>query len=185
MKVTKEVNQSGRIAYKCSCCGMELGSLPLTFGSGYPEYYFTIPEIERERRVEITDSLCVVDDEYFFIRGRLTIPIVDCEEDLIFNVWASLSKENFIRTNELWNEADRVNEPPYFGWLQTYVPTYGNTLNIKTQVITQDVGFIPKVIVTEENHPLALAQIKGIPLEKALSIVTEIIPDLHQETKRE
>jgi len=164
---------------------MELGSLPLTFGSDYPEYYFTIPEAERESRVEKTESLCVVDQEHFFIRGRLTIPIIDYEEDLIFNVWTSLSEKNFIRTNELWYDVDRVNEPSYFGWLQTYVPTYGNTLNIKTEVITQEVGIIPRVVVTEENHPIALDQTNGITLEKALAIVTEIIPDLHQETNKE
>ncbi len=164
---------------------MELGSLPLTFGSDYPEYYFTIPEEERETRVEETKSLYVVDEEYFFIRGRLTIPIIDYEEDLIFDVWTTLSEKNFIRTNELWNDKDRVNELPYFGWLQTYIPTYGNTLNIKTEVITQEVGVIPKVVVIEENHPLALDQTNGITLEKALSIVTEIIPDLHQETNKE
>ncbi|WP_299700777.1 DUF2199 domain-containing protein [uncultured Pontibacter sp.] len=185
MKVTKEINQSGQLTYNCSCCGMELSSLPLTFGSDYPEYYFTVPEEERERRVEKTESLCVVDEEHFFVRGRLTIPINDYEEDLIFNVWTSLSEENFIRTNELWNDADRVNEPPYFGWLQTYVPTYDDTLNIKTEVITQEVGIIPRVVVTEENSPLALDQANGITLEKALSIVTEIIPDLHQETNKE
>ncbi|WP_076672076.1 DUF2199 domain-containing protein [Pontibacter indicus] len=185
MKVTKVINQSGQITYKCACCGMELGNLPLTFGSDYPEYYFTIPEEERETRIEETKSLCVVDEEYFFIRGRLTIPIIDYEEDLIFDVWTTLSEKNFIRTNELWNDTDRVNEPPYFGWLQTYVPTYGNTLNIKTKVITQEVGVIPKVVVIEEDHSLALDQTNGITLEKVLAIITEIIPDLHQETNKE
>ena len=164
---------------------MDLGSLPLTFGSDYPEYYFTVPEAEREKRIEETQSLCVVDEEHFFIRGRLTIPINDYEEDLIFNVWTTLSEKNFIRTNKLWNEADRVNEPPYFGWLQTYVPMYGSTLNIKTEVITQEVGVIPKVVVIEENHPLTLDQTNGITLEKALAIVNEIIPDLHHKTNKE
>lgn len=26
---------------------------------------------------------------------------------------------------DLWEEPNRINEEPYFGWLQTKVPTYG------------------------------------------------------------
>lgn len=181
MKVTKEINKAGQISYRCSCCGNEYENLPLTFGTEYPAYYYTVPEEERESRVEKTESLCVIDEEHFFVRGRLTIPIIDHEEDFIFNVWTTLSEENFIRTNELWNDVDRVNELPYFGWLQTYVPTYGDTLNLKTNVITQEVGVIPKIEVIEENNQLAVDQKNGITLNRALEIAIGIIPDMHQD----
>lgn len=168
--------------YQCTCCGKEYDELPLCFGSEFPHYYFTVPPEEREKRIEKTESLCVIDGEHFFHRGRLTIPINDHEEDLIFNVWTTISRDNFIKRNELWNSANRMKEEPYFGWLQTSVPTYGNTLNIKTIAIENEVGLIPAIVVIEEGHALKTDQENGISFEKALAIAGSILTEDHKKT---
>lgn len=152
--------------YKCSCCGQEYEEIPLCFGSDYPDYYFSVPPDEREKRIELTESLCVVDEEHFFHRCRLTIPINDYKEDFIWNVWTSISKDNFIKRNDLWTNPNRINEPPYFGWLQTIIPTYGETLNIKTMAYEQPAGLIPKLEIIEENHMLYIDQKNGIICKK-------------------
>lgn len=75
--------------------------MPLCFGGEFPDYYFEVPPEEREERIEITESLCVVDKEHFFHRGRIIIPILDYHQSLIFNVLTSISEENFKKRNEL------------------------------------------------------------------------------------
>jgi hypothetical protein len=140
---------------------------------------FSIPQEERDKRVELTESLCVVDEEHFFHRGRMIIPINDYKEDLIWNVWTSISKENFIKRNDSWNDPDRVKEGPYFGWLQTTIPTYPAILNIKTMAYEQEVGYIPEIKSIEENHPLTFDQENGIALQKVLGIVDIILRGLH------
>ena len=165
--------------YHCSCCGLEYDVLPLTFGNDFPDYYFSVPPEEREKRIEKQESLCVVDDEHFFHRGRLTIPINGYNQDLIFNVWTSISRDNFIKRNELWNDAERVNEEPYFGWLQTAIPTYGNTINLKTLAIENAVGLIPTIKIIEEGHPLTVDQETGITFDKAMEIVGAILTSGH------
>src|SRR6187402_2897978 len=141
------------IKYICNCCGTTYDEIPLCFGNDYPDYYFSVPVEERVTRVELTESLCVIDD-HFFHRGRLIIPIIDFHEDLIFNVWTSISRENFELRNDHWNDPARINQPPYFGWLQTFVGTYHDTLNIKTMAHEAEVGYIPTIEVIEENHQL-------------------------------
>jgi hypothetical protein len=168
--------------YQCSCCGQEYNELPLTFGTEVPDYYYSVPPDEREKRIEIEESLCVVDGEHFFHRGRLTIPINDNDQDLIFNVWTSISEDNFIKRDQLWNNPDRVKEEPYFGWLQTIVPTYGDTLNIKTIAIENDAGLIPTIKVIEEGHQLKADQENGISFEQALEIVGNILIGEHRTT---
>jgi len=153
--------------------------LPLTFGNDFPDYYFSIPVEERETRIEIKESLCVVDGKHFFHRGRLTIPILDHDQNLVFNVWTSISEGNFIKRNDLWNNPERVNEEPYFGWLQTTIPTYGDTLNLKTIAIESEVGVIPTIKMIEEGHPLTFDQEKGIVFEKALQVVGVILTSGH------
>lgn len=167
--------------YKCSCCGQEYDEIPLCFGPDYPDYYFSIPPDEREKRVELIESLCVVDEDHFFHRCRLNIPIIDHNEDFIWNVWTSISKENFIKRNDLWTNPDRINEPPYFGWLQTIIPTYGETLNIKTLAFEQTAGLIPKLEIIEENHMLYVHQKHGMTLQKAFSILDDIMKVEHRK----
>ena len=172
--------KSHKIIYKCSCCGQEYDEVPLCFGAELPDYYFSVPPGERAERIELKESLCVVDKKHFFHRGRLTIPIIDNSANLLFDVWTSISEDNFGNRMYFWNKPERINEGPYFGWLQSIVPTYGDTLNIKTIAIEQEVGLIPEIKVTEENHRLKFDQENGITYKKALEIVDKILREQHQ-----
>lgn len=173
---------SDKPSYTCSCCGQVYDVLPLCFGSEYPHYYLSVPSEQREKRIELNESLCVVDEEHFFHRGRLTIPIKDHSENLVFNVWASISADNFNKRMDLWEDPNRVMEEPYFGWLQTMVPTYGDTINIKTIAFEQAPGLIPEIKSTEEGHCLTIDQENGITYKRATEIVDEILRQLHNAT---
>jgi hypothetical protein len=179
MKLLKDSTKS---TYTCSCCGRVYEELPLCFGSDYPDYYFSVPPDERERRIELNENLCVVDEHHFFHRGRLTIPVTDHNENLIFHVWTSISADNFAKRMDLWEDPNRAKEEPYFGWLQTTVPTYGDTLNIKTIATEQGVGVVPEIKSFEEGHRLTIDQKNGITYERAVEIVDEIISQQHNVT---
>lgn len=77
-------------------------------------------------------------------------------------------------------EPAKVENDPYFGWLQTRVPTYGNTLNIKTVAREEAVGVIPSIEVIEEGHPLTIDQQNGISFETAIKKVEAILWNLHE-----
>jgi hypothetical protein len=175
--IEEQIN--GKIIYKCPCCGTIYEELPLCFGCDKPDYYWNIPENERESRIELTESLCVIDD-HFFHRGSLIIPIIDYDNDLVFNIWTTISEENFRKRNELWRKAKRIKEQPYFGWLQSHIPTYENTINIKTRAFEQKVGYIPEIEVLEDSHPLTIDQTNGITLERAKEIVGTILQQEHK-----
>ena len=171
--------KSNKQGFKCECCGMEYNEIPLCFGSDFPDFYFSIPPVERAQRIELQESLCVIDRKHFFHRGRLSIPIIDYEEDLIFNVWASISEDNFRLRMDLWEDPVRTNQEPYFGWLQTQVPTYSDTLNKKTIAVENEPGLIPSIKMIEKNHNLSYDQENGIKFSKAKSIVSQILKEHH------
>ncbi|MBK7880190.1 MAG: DUF2199 domain-containing protein [Saprospiraceae bacterium] len=123
--------------------------------------------------------MCGGFEQHFFHRGRLTIPITDHTENLIFNVWTSISADNFGKRMDLWEDPNRTKEEPYFGWLQTTVPTYGDTLNIKTIAIEQEVGVIPEIKSIEEGHRLTIDQKTELHTKRAVEIVDEIIRRQH------
>jgi len=171
-RTTLRLNMKG---FTCSKCGKYHDDMPMCFGADYPDCYWSIPPQERADRVEMNQDLCVVDGEHFFIRARIEIPVIDNEEPFCWNVWTTLSEANFVRANAVWNDPQRIKEPPYFGWLQTALPGYLTTLNIKTLVHTQAVGTIPLVEVIEENHPLTIDQQKGITIQRVIEMVEMIL----------
>lgn len=166
------VSHFGMQGYQCSTCGEFHSGLRFSYGSPAPASYFDIPEAEREARVLLSSDQCVIDEEHFFILGRLEIPVLDHEEDTFsWNVWVSLSKESFERTAELWETPGREKEPAYFGWLSTSLPCYDvDTFLLKTNVHTRPVGERPFVELEPTNHPLAIEQRHGIDLKRVQEI---------------
>lgn len=99
---------------------------------------------------------------------------MDSEND--FESVVSLSKANFARATELWTSPERVQEPPYFGWLSSEVPTYEpTTLNLKTKLHSQPVGVRPIAELEPTDHPLAVEQRIGITLARVQAIAEQLL----------
>lgn len=177
MKLRK-IKKEGKEIFICDCCQKEYDQIPFCFGAGYPAPYFTIPDHEKEARIELEKSLCIIDEKFFFHQGQLEIPIIDYSENLIFNVWVSISEENFEKRMDSWNDHNRVNNEPYFGWLQTMIPTYDNTINLETFAVEQELDSIPKIQITGD-HLLKQDQNEGIKFEKAMNIISSILDTEH------
>lgn len=146
----------------CSCCGEYHDSLPLSYAIDAPIYWFGIPEKERRKRCKLTSDLCAIDEKHFFIRGCLEIPIKNGQELFDWNVWVSLSKENYDLTNKLWKTRGREKSEPMFGWLSTRLPYEPDTINLKTLIHIRPVGIRLFIEVEPTDHPLAVEQREGI-----------------------
>lgn len=138
-----------------------------------PGYVGSIPKNEREARVKLDADLCSVDNEHFFIRVLLLLPILNSEEALGFGVWVSQKKENF----ESYIDNYDTNEiGPFFGWLSNEF-NYGGkpTSNLKTMAYFQGNGQRPIIELDESDHPLYLAQKNGISMDEAWKIVHDYL----------
>jgi len=169
--------------YVCSICGQYHQGLPLKYGNPAPALFYTIPEKERGKRVLISSDQCEIrgkklfDEKAFFIAGNIDIPIIGTEDKFQWTVWVSLSKKNYQRAIELWNQAGREKEPPYFGWLSTLLPLslYPDTLNLKTNLHTQPVGIRPFIELEPTDHPLSVEQRNGISWERVQEIAELVL----------
>jgi len=160
--------------YTCRTCGDFHTDLPLCYGAEAPLYWETIPETERSQRGELSSDQCVIDNQHYFILGRLEIPIHDNPDPFCWLVWVSLSEPNFRRASELWNAAGRESEPPYFGWLSTQLSPYPDTVNLKLNVHTRPVGERPFIELEPTDHPLAVEQRNGITMQRVREIAESI-----------
>ena len=137
----------------------------------------TLSAQERVQRGELGSDQCIIDNDHFFVRGLVEIPVVDDDGPFAWGVWVSLSKASFDRTSELWNKPSRVDEPPYFGWLSNSLPGYPETLNLKTAVYSRAVGVRTLIELEQTAHPLAVEQQRGITAER----IREIAEKMHHQ----
>ena len=161
--------------WKCRCCNEWHDELPLHYGAPAPALWYTLPDAEREERALLSSDLCLIDEEDGFIVGNLEIPIIGSEELFSWDVWVSLSLANFKRAYQLWDQHGRESEPPYFGWLSTSLPSYPQTLHLKTLVHSREVGRRPRIELEPTDHPLAVEQQQGISWERVQEIAELVL----------
>jgi hypothetical protein len=160
--------------WACKICGIEHDDLPPCFGIEAP-WRALVPEEDFSERVELTNDQCIVDRQSFFIRGHIEIPIHGHHETLAFSVWSSLSETSFAHMTSRWNDQDRANDPPYFGWLCSPISVYPNALHLKLSVKSRAPGWCPLYTVEDSQHALAADQRTGISIDRWHQLVHEIL----------
>jgi hypothetical protein len=151
------------VSWACSVCGEVHEGLPLDWAYDRPWYW----EGPRADGDELSDDLCVWTDDggdrSYFVRGVLPIPVRDTGEVFAYGVWSSLSERSYQRLLERWDDEQREEEPPYFGYLSNSLPGYPETLSLQLGVITRSVQLRPSfVLLPDRSHPLIDEQWQGI-----------------------
>ncbi|MFF2754441.1 DUF2199 domain-containing protein [Psychrobacillus sp. NPDC058041] len=158
--------------YTCNCCGEYHEELPTSYGSPAPVYYYDVAPEELNDRFELDDDLCIMDNEHFFIRGCIEIPITSTAEHLIWGAWVSLSEANFNKTNAHWDKQELLE--PMIGWLSTDLPCYPDTVNLKAMVHFRPNGIRPYIELEPTDHPLAVEYRIGVTIERVQEIASEL-----------
>ncbi|GBD50758.1 DUF2199 domain-containing protein [Methylopila sp. Yamaguchi] len=160
--------------WACACCGEAHDELPTCWGS--PSPFDLLPEGERERRAIFNRDTGILDDNTFFVRGGIYIPIHGMDEPLAWDVWVSLSEESWNAMAETWDDPDRHETTgPFFGWLQSSLPYAEETRGLKTRVHIQPPGQIPWIEVEPTAHPLAVEQEFGVTVERVAEIAARFL----------
>jgi hypothetical protein len=109
------------------------------------------------------------------VRGCIEIPVRGETDPFIWRVWVSLSEHSFQQFREYYDAPKRAHIGPFFGWLNAALKPYSDTLNLKTRVHLRDDGLRPFIELEPTDHPLAIEQRKGITIERAADLYTQMI----------
>lgn len=161
--------------FYCSYCGLYHKNIPMAYGADAPYQYYLIPEEERTRRCELNDDQCIIDEQLYFVRGQIILEVDDNPDHFFWNVWVSVSKEYFDRMSDLWEDENRILEPPYQSSIATQLDIYPSTLDLPAAVITRDVGIVPKVVLADCDHPLYLEQENGINMKRVGEFASKLL----------
>ena len=165
--------------FKCATCGKIHQKLPRSFAADFPDMYANMKREEKDVRAIIGSDQCVVDQQWFFIRGCLEIPVVDSTEPFIWGLWASVREHVFDEISESWEEEGRESiRGPFKGRLANSLSLYAETLNVKVRIVIQALATRPLFVVEQPEHPLAIEQQNGISQERARETASLL---LHQE----
>ncbi|MFG3615775.1 DUF2199 domain-containing protein [Nocardia sp. NPDC047654] len=123
----------GRLEVLLSSCAELHDGPPLNYGTLAPVYWNA--DFADQQGSVLGEEQCVIAGEHFFVRARLVLPITDTDGEFDWGVWVSLSEASFHRMSAVWDNPERVEEPPYFGWLSTALPLYEpTTVNLETKL---------------------------------------------------
>jgi hypothetical protein len=171
--------------WKCGSCDEWHSGPCLDFSYDAPYYwspenksasarYKLLPSGSKNRRKTFLDEdYCAINDDDFFVRGIIHLPIIGAAETFRWGVWGSLSRKNFEALLKKHADSKRSELPPMFCWLSTQIPEYPETLNLKMYAHIQAPGFCPHFRLEQTDHPLSREYHEGISAERVREIMTE------------
>jgi hypothetical protein len=155
-------------SFVCSSCGQEHPGVPLSFAAGYPDPYANLSPDDRDARAVVSSDQCIIDQQEFYIRGCLEIPILGTDEVFLWGLWARIKEEVFDEIDDHWESNGRENAiGPYKGRLANAVSIYSDTLNQRLEIQIRPVGSRPLFILEEADNPLSVEQRQGLTRQKA------------------
>jgi hypothetical protein len=157
-------------SYKCKTCGKVHEGMPLSFAADFPDMYANLKREERDARTLIGSDQCIIDQEWFFVRRCLEIPVLGSDEVFLWGLSASVRQEVFDEVAECRQlEGREKTHGPFKGRLANSLSVYPPTLNLKLRIVMQPVGTRP-LFAIEEEHILAAEQKSGISRGRAMDL---------------
>src|SRR5690349_8147603 len=131
-------------SYICATCGQSHAGLPFSFAADSPDMYANLSQEQRDSRTIIGTDQCIIDEQHFFLRGCLEIPIIGEPEPFIWGLWATVWEKDFDEISASWELQGREKtHGPFKGRLANSIKDYPETLNLKLKIVLQPVGTRP------------------------------------------
>lgn len=151
----------------------------LSFAADFPDLYANLSRDERESQAIIASDQCVVDSQWFSLRGLAEIPILGSDQPFLWGVWASVREQVYDEISDSWELVGREKtHGPYAGRLANSLPIYPETLNLKLKIILRPTGVRPLFVFADDEHSLAKQQKCGISQAQAVELASFL---LHSE----
>jgi hypothetical protein len=176
------------LRWKCGSCEEWHTGPCLDFGYSRPYYwrkelenayrwsFLPSGNLEKLSKSFLDEDYCAIDDEHFFVRGIIPLPILGAAEDLCWGVWGSLSRQNFETMLKTGDDANSADIPAIFSWLSTSIPEYPDTLSLKMHVHIQGPKLRPHFELEPSDHPLSQEFHHGISPERVREIMLGRLP---------
>lgn len=130
----------------CATCGGRIEGLPRDYAYVLPHCIWDLTPEEEARRARYTTDFAVLDDQRFFVRGLLPVPLEGGEE-FRYGVWLEVSELDFHRIRRAWRDPRAYEALRFQARLANAIRPWGDrTLGLPVEVGTRQAGLRPYVV---------------------------------------
>jgi hypothetical protein len=176
------------LRWKCWSCEEWHTGPCLDFGFSAPAYWQVEHDDVAENASSVEDAeyaptflnedYCAINNEDFFVRGNIELPIIGTAKTFNWGVWGSLSRENFEACLRMTDDPGRVDLEPMFSWLSSQIDLYPDTLSLKMYAHIREPGLRPTFELEPTDHPLAQEYYNGISPARVKEIMMDRLADV-------
>ena len=150
------------MGFTCSVCGEYHDEQLLDIRAGLPDPVFELDDTERDARADVGDDWCVLDDERFFVRGLVELPVPALRDQFRFGAWVEVARDDFAKLGRLWHDPGGLRHPPFAATLANELRPYAGTAGLPVLLRLEDVERLPSIEVLDGEHPLGRDQRDGV-----------------------
>jgi len=160
--------------WKCSSCDEEHSGL-FDLAAFAPDFWTGEEVYSPNSEIRLTgdflsEDFCIIEGESFFVRSVLEFPISNLDRKFGFGVWSTLSKTNFEKYIDGFDNGNFDTEIHWTGWFSTQIKGIQNTIRQECWVMPQKGRKRPLIKFMDEQHPVSIAQANGLKAESLLEI---------------
>lgn len=141
--------------------GCDVSDYELDVGFRLPDVVYALAKSERMKRALYDRLLCVLDDERYFLRGIVFIPVCGPRRQFGWGLWAEVSQAHFER-HRLMCLDGAPHEPAVSGVLANEIPGYGRLRHQKVRVVFTGANLRPLFVLLPSDTRLYRQQRDGV-----------------------
>jgi hypothetical protein len=159
--------------FVCSVCGEHHDERMLDIRMGLPDEIHALDEAEREQRAWIAEDFAVLDEEWFYVRGLLELPIPELESRFAYGAWAEVPRRDFKKLQKRWLDPRQFK--PLTCWLANELTPYVGTTRLKATLRPVSENQLPLLELEEAPHELVRDQRQGISVQRADELAAVVL----------
>ncbi len=153
------------MGFVCSVCGEFHAERMLDIRLSLPDPIFALDDEERDARAWLADDFAVLDEERFFVRGLLELPILELGSRFGYGTWVEVAGYEFQQLLEHWQDPDQF--APVKGTVANELAPYVGTEGLRATLSPVSVDTLPSVTLDDAAHPLVADQQAGITADRS------------------
>jgi hypothetical protein len=161
------------VAFTCSVCGQHHDERLLDIRLGLPGDIHALDPDERQRRAWLADDFAVLDDERFFVRGLLELPIPELHDRFAYGTWCEVEMPDFQELMRRWHSDEQF--APVRCVLANELDPYFDTTGLRATLHATSPDKLPTVQLDESPHELALDQRAGITADRSDELAAVVL----------
>jgi len=133
-----------------------------------PEDVFKLSQSEQDKHGRLSSEYVVLNDNRFFVRGLIPLPVFCRAEPYHIGAWAEVSERHFFRVLQLSTKPAQASAPPISARLANLLPYHESTLGLPITLQLTGPDTRPAFQLRPCKHALYVEQSEGIDETRVL-----------------